>query len=596
MLSLIFLGGVRMNLQRKYLKRVKLASASAIALLSVNSFFGIEQKVVHADAVDSDYHVAKAHLTTKDGWSNDLQSIVWNEKGQYYDLYFLHSKTADDPNEAGDQNWYHTTTKDFIHFTTQNEAIKADGPEAPYTWTSAWTGTVLTNNGQIKGVPRGAKVAYFSGLEKHDGGSQNIWAAWSSDNGKTFSHVLNGASPVIDHSWNWTSKNKVDERDPAVVYWKGKMLMYVAEGDEIGVYQSYDGIKWAKADPNGASKVGLGTYFKGLNGRDSTPVECPVLRTMTTPDGRQKTVLFFGAKAPHNGQTTGTYYIVGHLDNNGLFAPETNAKRLDQGSDYYGANFSGSSDLSQSAKTIKSMGWIGNWNYTANGIHNDEHATSEFTKHLGSYSLARDISLKNDLTMTSNLITGRENNIKRYNNVSKDRPVNGINATSNKPYTRGKDTNGPVYNLFDVPNLSVSKKYDLNFYNIKGTYKGRIYFDIWQGNDYVKVNYDPSNGMYRVATRAGELDRGRNGQISSSYYYDGLLGRGLGYENQSGVAGWKNTTIKVVTDKNSVEILFPNGQSYTAARFNSSDKQDFKIYTEDPTNGNRVNITQSDLS
>lgn len=92
MLSLIFLGGVRMNLQRKYLKRVKLASASAIALLSVNSFFGIEQKVVHADAVDSDYHVAKAHLTTKDGWSNDLQSIVWNEKGQYYDLYFLHSK------------------------------------------------------------------------------------------------------------------------------------------------------------------------------------------------------------------------------------------------------------------------------------------------------------------------------------------------------------------------------------------------------------------------------------------------------------------------------------------------------------------------
>lgn len=98
-----------MNLQRKYLKRVKLASASAIALLSVNSFFGIEQKVVHADAVDSDYHVAKAHLTTKDGWSNDLQSIVWNEKGQYYDLYFLHST----------RRKYHCISKDGKYYAME---------------------------------------------------------------------------------------------------------------------------------------------------------------------------------------------------------------------------------------------------------------------------------------------------------------------------------------------------------------------------------------------------------------------------------------------------------------------------------------------
>lgn len=548
------------------------------ALVALGLGMALTTNTVHADSVTSTAHESIYHLTTKDGWSNDLQSIVWNSKGKYYDLYFLHSKTADDPNEAGNQDWLHTTTKDFIHFTPQNSAIKADGPEAPYTWKSAWTGTVLVNDGSIKGVPKGAQVAYFSGLEKHDGGSQNVWVAWSSDNGRTFSHVLNNSAPVIDHSWNFTSQNKVDERDPAVVYWHGKMLMYTAEGSEFGVYQSHDGIHWSKADPNGASKVGMGTYLRGINSQDSTPVECPALRTMKMPNGKTKQVLFFGAKAPHAGQTTGTYYIVGHLDNNGLFAPETDAKRLDQGSDYYGANFSGSSDLSNASRTIKSMGWIGNWNYTANGVHNDEVANSEFTKRLGSYSVARNIELNNDLAIKSTPIVGHGKDIKHYNNVSKDHPINGANASSNKPFT-----NGLIHNLLDVPNLSINKAYNLHFYNTKGNYKGRIYIDIWQGGDYVRFNYDPSNGWYNVKSRSGELDKGRNGQIASSYY-------------NSGVMNQKTINLKVLTDKNSVEFFFPNGQSYTVARFNTNQKQDFKIFTEDPTNGNKVDVTQANLS
>lgn len=548
------------------------------ALVALGLGMALTTNTVHADSVTSTAHESIYHLTTKDGWSNDLQSIVWNSKGKYYDLYFLHSKTADDPNEAGNQDWLHTTTKDFIHFTPQNSAIKADGPEAPYTWKSAWTGTLLVNDGSIKGVPKGAQVAYFSGLEKHDGGSQNVWVAWSSDNGRTFSHVLNNSAPVIDHSWNFTSQNKVDERDPAVVYWHGKMLMYTAEGSEFGVYQSHDGIHWSKADPNGASKVGMGTYLRGINSQDSTPVECPALRTMKMPNGKTKQVLFFGAKAPHAGQTTGTYYIVGHLDNNGLFAPETDAKRLDQGSDYYGANFSGSSDLSNASRTIKSMGWIGNWNYTANGVHNDEVANSEFTKRLGSYSVARNIELNNDLTIKSTPIVGHGKDIKHYNNVSKDHPINGANASSNKPFT-----NGLIHNLLDVPNLSINKAYNLHFYNTKGNYKGRIYIDIWQGGDYVRFNYDPSNGWYNVKSRSGELDKGRNGQIASSYY-------------NSGVMNQKTINLKVLTDKNSVEFFFPNGQSYTVARFNTNQKQDFKIFTEDPTNGNKVDVTQANLS
>ena len=563
------------------MKILSSVSATILSLMAIGVTQLSTPKVVYADKVNSNYHVAKYHLTTKDGWSNDLQSIVWNSKGKYYDLYFLHSQTADESNEAGHQNWYHTTTKDFVHFTRQNEAIKAAGPDKPYTWASAWTGTVLKNNGQIQGVPKDAKVAYFSGLEKNDGGSQNIWAAYSTDNGKTFSHILNNAQPVIDHSWKWTSQNHTDERDPGVVYWHGKLLMYVAEGDVIGVYQSKNGLTWQKADKKGASKIISATYMNGLNSKDSFPVECPVLRTMTMPNGKKKQVLFYGAKAPNEGQTTGTYYVVGHLNKNGLFEAETKARRLDQGSDYYGANFTGSADLKHANRTLKTMGWIGNWSYTAAGIHNDEEANSEFTKHLGSYSVARNLKLNNKKFITQTPIIKLTKKTKYYQHIAPAR------TSHNKKNSR--------YKLLDLAKANVNQVYDLDFYNTRGNYRGRIYIDIWQGKDWIKFNYNPATGWYRVNTYAGELDNSRNGQKASSAYYDGMLGDGKGYQANSGISKKEKINLKVLTDKNSVEIFFPNGQVYTVARFNTSNRQDFKIFTQNPNSSNRVNVTQTSV-
>ena len=563
------------------MKILSSVSATILSLLAIGVTHLPTPKVVYADKVNSNYHVAKYHLTTKDGWSNDLQSIVWNSKGKYYDLYFLHSQTADDSNEAGHQNWYHTTTKDFVHFTRQNEAIKADGPDKLYTWTSAWTGTVLKNNGQIQGVPKDAKVAYFSGLEKNDGGSQNIWAAYSTDNGKTFSHVLNNAQPVIDHSSKWTSKNHTDERDPGVVYWHGKLLMYVAEGDVIGVYQSKNGLTWQKADKKDASKIIPATYMKGLNSKDSFPVECPVLRTMAMPNGKKKEVLFYGAKAPNEGQTTGTYYVVGHLNNNGLFEAETRARRLDQGSDYYGANFTGSADLKHANRNLKTMGWIGNWSYTAAGIHNDDQAKSEFTKHLGSYSVARNLKLNNKKLITQTPIIKLTKKTKHYQHLA---PARTSHHKKNTPYK-----------LLDLAKANVNQVYDLDFYNTHGNYRGRIYIDIWQGKDWIKFNYNPATGWYRVNAYAGELDNSRNGQKASSAYYDGMLGDGKGYQANSGISKKQKINLKVLTDKNSVEIFFPNGQVYTVARFNTSNHQDVKIFTQNPKSSNRVNVTQTNV-
>ena len=263
---------------------------------------------------------ASYHLTTDQGWSNDLQTIIYDPASKEYRLYFLHS--ADGATNAfgpQGQNWNVARSKDLIHFRKQTDALPSLNNEFSKnneSWKSALTGSVIQNNGTIAGVPKDAYVAYFSGLKQKDV-SQNIWAACSDDNGITFKHVLNDGNPVLDHSWDIASKDPGQERDAGVFYYNGKMIMYTAEGDKLGAYQSTDGVKWSRADSNGASKVGGGSAMPSFTSED-IPLECPAIRFMKNGKGETKVVLFLGCKMPQNGQTTGTYYTVGHLDKNDL--------------------------------------------------------------------------------------------------------------------------------------------------------------------------------------------------------------------------------------------------------------------------------------
>lgn len=567
----------------------------------LNSHYVLSQ-IAHAntpatdiDSLTETAHTPVYHLETAQGWSNDLQTINWNEKGGYYDIYFLHSVDgATNPFGLNGQNWTHCTTKDFVHFSEQNDAISSNVKNSmsgnDQSWKSAWTGSVVQNQGNISGVPKGDYVAYFSGLKKADG-SQNIWAAWSDDNGRTFSHVLNNGNPVLPYNASFASNDKDNERDAYVCYWNGKMLMYCAEGDKLGVYQSTDGVNWSKADPAGASKVLASTFMKGVNWTDANkPVECPCLKMMTTPDGQTKAVLLYGDKTPQDGQTTGTYYVVGHLDANGLFAAETNAKRLDLGSDYYGSNFSGTDDLNKPNSSINTMGWVGNWSYTSQGVHNSQDGTGPYTGRLGSYTLPRKLTLNNDLTLSSNIDDSslHVTNTHIFDNVTKDNPA----TKDGNLNILGQDADyGPIYTLADIPNLSANSEYDLEFTNSDG-YKGRIYIDIWQGADYVKLNFDPTNNNFRVAGKATELNDDLSGTKASSAYYDGMLGKGNGYAEHldSNTTYPKYFHLKIFTDKDSIEFQFPNGQTYTVARYAINDNQDFKVYTQDPTGNNTMNL------
>lgn len=504
------------------------------------------------------------HLEVSQGWSNDLQTIRWNELNQYYDVYFLHSRDgATNPFGPSGQDWQHVTTKDFIYFDRQEEAIPSQGGDESEGWKSAWTGSIISNrDGFFPNLPEDATLAYFSGIKKSDG-SQNIWLAWSKD-GEQFSQVLNNGRPLLETS---VSSNQVDFRDPYVTYFQGKLLMYVAEGDVIGVYQSTDGLNWDKADKNGDSKILASTFFRGRDWEGNAPVECPVIKTMSLPTGEQCQVLFFGAKDLSKGETTGTYYTVGHLDANGLFIADEEAQRLDQGSDFYGANFSGSDSLEEVNSSLLTMAWVGNWNYTSKGVHINQDEQSPLKNTLGAYSLARRLEMSRDGKLRQSVVPSFQ-------------PFQSLKSSGNPIEVREElsllEGDEQIYELLQLRDRSASEVYELQ---LSAPDLGSVYFHITQGESSILLTFDLKSGFYTVSGRALELDNGLEGSVASSYYYDGLLGQGKGYRIDSGSRDLQELTFRIYTDKHSIEFEMPNHQMYTVARFSDLEEQDFEIYS-----------------
>lgn len=374
------------------------------------------------------------------------------------------------------------------------------------------------------------------------------------------------------------------------------MLMYCAEGNKFGVFSSTNGLNW-----NHVGDVNATQFAKGMTFDNSdVPAECPVLRNMTDNQGKPHIVLFYGGKNNAAHQTTGTYYVVGHLDNNGLFVADHNAQRLDLGSDFYAANFDGSDDLGTANASIISLGWIGNWGYTGSGVYANENNHTypadkgQLSQRLGSYSLPRKLTLNsNGMINDAPLL----NTVNSGNTVqcSTDHPLTTNNGDQKQAIT---ETDGnQVYTLYDHENEPADSIYDLHFSTKNGQpYKGRIYIDIWQGADNVRLNFDPTNGWMQCSQYAKELDNDPTGMGASNNYQNGTLGNKKGYSADTNLANVSSFDITVFCDKDSVEFFFSNGQAYTVARFATQNNQDFKVYAQDPTDNNLLSVQKLTIS
>ncbi|MGT2929893.1 hypothetical protein ACVR1G_06620 [Streptococcus dentasini] len=490
-----------------------------------------------------------AHLGVSDTFSNDVQTIVRNDSKNGWDIYYLHGL-----------EWEHRFTTDFVNYTVPNSALLPNGGDPTNGWESTMTGSIITSDGSISGTKAGERVVYFSGA-KQDTRKQTIFGAVSEDNGETFTRPLNDGNPLLTVD---NAKNGFDFRDPYVFTKDGKYYMYTAEGNEFGVYTSANGVDWAPS-----TKIEANEFFHGRNFDGNAPVECPIVKTMVMPNGWIKQVFIFGAKDYSKDETTGTYYVVGHLDENGGFVAETDVERLDLGSDFYAINTDGSSNLDDINSSLTALGWIGNWNYLRDTTWNDDLPYHT----IGAYSTPRTLTLDNDIKLRNDVLGSALQGM-RTNEVGT------YSLTASNPqgpaYIIGQDTNGDIHSFYDVPEQPAAQEFDISV----SSPEGRIYLDIWQGGDKISLNYDPTTGWYQVTSYTDKLPT----ELANNYNktYSGYVGT--------------VSNFKVITDKTSVEFLFENGKSYTVARFANSNTQDFKLYSEDPINNKVIDMTVYNLA
>ncbi|CAK1240347.1 GH32 family (SacC) [Fructobacillus fructosus] len=319
-------------------------SSGDLSLMKFKSL-GVKDYTPQTDpSYDQNYH-----LENPAGFMNDMQSIIKGRDGTWH-VWYLQNPLFQVNGEGGTSNWQHATSTDNgIHWVNDpGLAIKADLLDGSVKWGSVATGSVVISDGTIEGTKDGDFVAFFSSYGAKNCGGQSIWVAVSKDNGVTFQSLYEDA--VLPNHENFP-----DFRDPFVMKHDGKWVMYTAEGQKIGTYNSTNGKNWVFA----GGTMTTGDQFS--DGKDYGLIECPYVTEIKADDGTTHWAMFFGCNDFNHGHSTGTSYLIGTVDENGNFTKtnkETVPVRIDIGTDYYGSNFGKVNDA-----TLITSSWMNNWGY-----------------------------------------------------------------------------------------------------------------------------------------------------------------------------------------------------------------------------------------
>lgn len=464
---------MKLNMKSKLTFLVLLISTS------LNLFLTGSPSTVHAATLTSQEYEQGYHYMVPSGFMNDIQTI-WKGRDGYYHLYYLYNQNY---KHLGDgTEWYHVRTKDFVHY----ENIGVSIPKFQNGWASVATGSVLYNTEKVfKDLPSSALIAYFTSYTDQ---GQMQYCCYSTDDGRSYKKYVE--NPVLKA----TSKD-VNFRDPYVFFNQAtkQLTMYLAEGDKVGVYTSSNG-----QDFKYVGAVVLNQY--SLDGKDLGTIECPNLKKVyDSSTGTDKYVLFFYGNGYKYNQTTGSYYIIGHLNSKGVFQPEQQPERVDEGSDFYGANYY--QDMSNNIITI---GWLGNWGYSSNDVVDDKGDPSY---HLGSMSISRKLSIEaraGNCSLKSNIIS----DTKLYTNSF-------IGTSSFKDVNKSQDN---YYQLLNTNRWShqLVKLILSNADSNKRIY-GHMRINFKQKDAWIRLDYDPSNGYYMVTRRSDHVKNYINSEYGKSY-------------------------------------------------------------------------------
>lgn len=341
---------------------------SAYEIAKRNGYSGTEkewlQEIMHPKAINQmfDVYSNKYHINMPtNGFLNDVQGAFYRD-GLWH-MYFLYNEDAK-YDSAGNQKggngteWYHVTTQDWIKYTYEGVAIHKYKTD----WGDVASGSIYIDFDNRFGKGNNAVIVFATAYGGDKG--QNIMAYYSTDNGYNFQPIQE--DPVMHHP---TSDPNTNFRDPYLFRMGNTWVMYMAEGDKIGMYTSSNPLS--------------GYSYAGGYYPPHPLLECPALFEMNVNgnDKDKKWVLFYGGNGGED-LSTGTYASVGNLNDKFVFTAEQDDIRIDQGPDYYGAKM-----FSDNNAYVYSNAWMGNWSYSTK-VPNQGR--------MGSLSLTRKLTLLRD--------------------------------------------------------------------------------------------------------------------------------------------------------------------------------------------------------
>lgn len=186
-------------------------------------------EIAGSDSLYKEQNRPQFHFTTRRGWSNDPNGLVYYE-GQYH-LFYQHNPYERD---WGNLHWGHAVSKDLIHWEEMPVVLYPDSLGLVFSG-SAIIDYKNAAGFNKDGIP--AMIAFYTGAAA----KQVQCLAWSLDNGRTFTKY--DGNPIIDSKEKWQSG---DTRDPKV-FWhepSGKWVMVLYEKDGQSIYNSDDLKKW----------------------------------------------------------------------------------------------------------------------------------------------------------------------------------------------------------------------------------------------------------------------------------------------------------------------------------------------------------------
>jgi levanase/fructan beta-fructosidase len=262
-------------------------------------------EIVGADLLYHEANRPQYHFTTRRGWTNDPNGLVWHN-GEYH-LFYQHTPYENDTEYWG-MHWGHAVSRDLVHWTELDIALRPSKAEGTI---ASGSGVVdyANTSGLGKGGVAPLVVFYTSAVAD---GSQCM--AYSLDDGRTFTKYE--GNPILDSKARLGSG---DIRDPKVFWYApgGWWVMVLYELDGRSIYTSPDLKEW--------------TYKSHTTGF----FECPEFFELPVDGDPTRTMwVMYGA---------GGTYMLGSFDGS-VFTPLNGKYLYMTGSFYAAQTFTGTPD------------------------------------------------------------------------------------------------------------------------------------------------------------------------------------------------------------------------------------------------------------